>query len=294
MILVTGGTGANGVELTKLLSSRGVRVRAMVRRPERAQAIAGLAGVDLVTGDFDDPRSLEAALQGAERAFLLTNSSERAEAQQRAFVDAGRRTGLRHVVKLSQFAASEDSPVRFLRYHAAVERAIRDSGIAYTFLRPNLYMQGLLAFRTSILSTGRFFAAAGDARVSVVDVRDNAAAVAAALTEPGHEGRTYDLTGPAALTHAEMAALLSEALGRTVRFVDVPPGAMRGALLGAGLPPWQADGLVEDYAHYRRGEASSIGTGVRDATGAAPRAFAAFAHDYAHVFLLPPGAEPAT
>jgi uncharacterized protein YbjT (DUF2867 family) len=129
--------------------------------------------------------------------------------------------------------------------------------------------------------------------VSVVDVRDNAAAAAAALTQPGHEGQTYDLTGPEALTHAEMAALLSDSLRRTVTFVDVPPAAMRDALLGSGLPPWQADGLVEDYAHYRRGEASSIASGVRDATGVAPRTFAAFAHDYAHIFSPSPEAEPA-
>ena len=120
--------------------------------------------------------------------------------------------------------------------------------------------------------------------MSVVDVRDNAAAAAAALTEPGHEGRIYDLTGPEALTHAEMAASLSDAVGRPIAFVDVPPEAMRSALLGAGLPPWQADGLIEDYAHYRRGEASAVAPGVRDATGGPPRAFSAFARDYASAF----------
>jgi uncharacterized protein YbjT (DUF2867 family) len=144
-------------------------------------------------------------------------------------------------------------------------------------------MQGLLAFRASIVSKSRFFAA-GDAKVSVVDVRDNAAAAAAALTEPGHEGRTYDLTGPEALTHAEMAAALSHAVGRPVAFIDVPPEAMRDALLGAGLPLWQADGVVEDYAHYRRGKASAVASGVQDATGKPPRAFSAFARDYAPAF----------
>jgi uncharacterized protein YbjT (DUF2867 family) len=117
-----------------------------------------------------------------------------------------------------------------------------------------------------------------------VDVRDNAAAAAAALTGPGHEGRTYDLTGPEALTHAQMAAPLSGALGRPVAFADVPPEAMRDALLDAGMPLWQADGLVEDYAHYRRGEASAEAPGVRDATGEPPRAFSAFARDYAPAF----------
>lgn len=284
MILITGATGTNGTELIKLLASRGVSVRAMVRSKDSAGKIAGLASVELAIGNFDDPVTLDQSLQGVERAFLLTNSTERAEAQQRAFVEAARRAGLRHVVKLSQFAADERSPVRFLRYHAAIERAIVESGMAYTFLRPNLYMQGLLGFAQSIKSTGQLFAAAADARVSVVDVRDNAAVAAAALTEPGHEGRTYTLTGPQALTHAEMAAAISEAVGRTVTFVDIPPEAMRGALLGLGMPPWQADGLIEDYAHYRRGEAAAVMSGVRDATGRPPRPFSAFARDYAPAF----------
>ncbi len=284
MILVTGATGTNGSELTKLLASWGVPVRAMARSPGKAEELAALPGVEVVAGDFDDPASVERALQGVERAFLLTDSTERAEERQLGFVDAARRAGLKHVVKLSQFAADERSPVRFLRYHAAVERAIRESGIAWTFLRPNLYMQGLLAFRAQIASKGEFFAAAGDAKVSVVDVRDNAAAAAAALTGAGHEGRTYDLTGPEALTHAEMAAALSDALGRPVSFVDVPPDTMRDALLGMRVPPWQAEGLVEDYAHYRRGEASAVASGVRDATVRPPRAFSAFARDYAAAF----------
>jgi uncharacterized protein YbjT (DUF2867 family) len=284
MILITGATGSNGVELVKLLSARGVPVRAMVRSQEGAKAISALEGVELVLGDFNDPASITRALQGVEKAFLLTNSTQRAESQQIGFVDAARRTGLKHIVKLSQFAAERNSPVRFLRYHAAVERAIVDAGIAYTFLRPNLFMQGLLAFRASIKSTGKFFATAGTAKVSVVDVRDNAAAAAAALTEPGHEGRIYDLTGPEALTHAEMAARLSTTVGRPIAFVDIPPAAMQDALLAAGFPLWQAEGLLEDYAHYRRHEGAAVRPGVQQATGKPPRSFSDFAQDYAAAF----------
>jgi uncharacterized protein YbjT (DUF2867 family) len=145
-------------------------------------------------------------------------------------------------------------------------------------------LDGPLAFRASIVAEGKFFAAAGDAKVSAVDVRDIAAVAAAALTENGHEGRTYDVTGPEALTHADMAERLSDALGRRIEFVDIAPDAMRAALVGAGFPTWQADGLIEDYAHYRRGEASAIASGVHDATGQAPRTFADFARDYAPAF----------
>ena len=281
MILVTGATGSNGTELLKLLSARGVPARAMVRSPGKADAVARLPGVEIVAGDFDDDASLDRVLHGIERAFLLTNSTDRAEAQQMSFVAAAKRGGVRHIVKLSQFAADEAAPVRFLRYHAAVERAIRETGLDYTFLRPNLFMQGLLGFAPTIKAEGRFYAAVGEAKVSTVDVRDNAAAVAAALTGEGHVGKTYTLTGPEALSHAEMAAKLSNTLDRTITFVDVPPEAMREALSHAPMPPWQADGLIEDYAHYHRGEAAVVASGVKDATGAAPRSFATFARDFA-------------
>jgi uncharacterized protein YbjT (DUF2867 family) len=284
MILIAGATGTNGMELIKLLARQGIGIRALVRSPDRAMAIAHLPGVELMIGDLRDHSSIETALSGVQRAFLVTNSSEEAQSLQCRFVDTARHTGLQHIVKLSQLAADPASPMRFLRYHGEVENVIRASGIRYTFLRPNLFMQGLLVFRSSIATTGKFFAAADDAKVSVVDVRDIAAAAAAALTQPGHEGRIYDLTGPEALTHTEMAAQLSHAVGRQISFVDITPEAMKATLVDAGLPLWQADGLLEDYAHYRRDEASVVASGVTEATGASARSFAVFARDYAPHF----------
>jgi len=175
--------------------------------------------------------------------------------------------------------------VRFLRYHAVVEDAIASSRMAFTYLRPNLYMQGLLGFRSSIATEGRFFASAGDAPVSIVDVRDIAAVATTALTEEGHEGRTYDITGPEALTHAEMASVFTTVLGRPVLYVDLPEAAMRDGLIRFGFPEWQADGLIEDYAHYRRGEASAVSTAVEDVTGQPPSSFRQFVQDYRHAFL---------
>lgn len=145
-------------------------------------------------------------------------------------------------------------------------------------------MQGLLAFRDAIANPGKFFAAIVDARISAVDVRYIAAVAAAALTERGHNRKTYNITGPEALTHQEMAEKLSKALDRQIQFVDVLPEAMREALVAAGLPDWQADGLIEDYAHYARGEAGEVTTGVLNATGKTPRTFDDFARDYAPFF----------
>lgn len=292
MILVTGATGNNGLEILKQLSAQNLPVRAMVRNShserlhqrDRATAISTLPNVEIVAGDFDRPETLLNALAGVDRAFLLTNSTERAEAQQLAFVDAAKQSGVKHIVKLSQYAATAESPVRFLRYHAAVEAAIQASGMDYTFLRPNLFMQGLLNFRSTIATQNAFYAAIGDAKVSIVDVRDIAEVAVAALKQSGHEGKIYDLTGPEALTHADMAERFSVALDRPIAFVDIPPEAMREAVIGFGMPAWQADGLLEDYAHYRRGEAAAIASGVQDATGKAPRRFEDFARDYAAMF----------
>jgi uncharacterized protein YbjT (DUF2867 family) len=284
MILVTGATGTNGTGVLKRMAGRGLAIRAMVRS-KPAPAAGALPGVEYVTADFDDAASIRLALTGVSRAFLTTNSTERVEAQQLGFVEQARAAGVRHIVYLSQLHAARQSPVRFLRYHAVVEDAIGASGMAFTHLRPNLFMQGLLGFRSSIASKGAFFAPAGHAAVSIVDVRDIAEVAAAALTESGHEGKTYDITGPEAITHAEMASQLTSVLGRTVSFFDVPENIMREELLRFGIPEWQADGLIEDYAHYRRGEAADISTAVQDVTGRPPRAFQEFAADYREAFL---------
>ncbi len=281
MILITGATGNVGSEIIKLLSGEGIAVRAMVRSAKAAEKLAGLTGVTAVTGDFDDAASLEMALAGVDTAFLLTNSSERAEAQQLAFVLAAQKAGVRHIVKFSQIHADAASPVRFLRYHAVVEQAIEASGMSYTFLRANLFMQEFLSFRDSILHGGKFFAPIGDGRVSLVDIRDLAAVAVAALTEPGHDNKTYTLTGPEALTHAEIAGKISVALGREVSFVNIAPEQMRAAVIGFGFPEWQADGLIEDYAHYQRGEAGDISTDIVSITGSPARSFDTFIGDYA-------------
>jgi uncharacterized protein YbjT (DUF2867 family) len=224
-VLVTGATGNTGGALVELLVQRGVGVRALLRRGADA---AKFQGATVALADLDDERAVAAALEGVDRAYLVTPSSERAEAQQLRFAELAAAAGVRHVVKLSQYAAAEDSPVRFLRYHAVVERRIRELGLGYTFLRPNLFFQGLFAMAGMIREQGRFFAPIGEARVSAVDVRDIAVACAA-LTEPGHEGRTYTITGPEAVTHAHIAAAIGAAVGKDVTFVDVPPEAFAGA-----------------------------------------------------------------
>ena len=149
---------------------------------------------------------------------------------------------------------------------------------------PESLHAGFAEFRAEHKEKSAFFAAAGEARISAVDVRDLADVAVAALTGSQHDNKHYSLTGPEGLTFGEMAKELSAALGRTITFVDVPPEAMRGALADLGLPAWQADGLLEEFAMYRRGEATAVESGVVEALNRGPRSFGEFARDYAPLF----------
>jgi len=283
-ILITGSTGTIGSELCKQLSKKGIPFRAMSRSVEKAAHIKNLRGSEIVIADFNDCNSLEKALKGITHAFLLTDSSAKAERLQSNFVRVARKVGLDHIVKQSQYKAAVDSPVRFLRYHAAVEQKIRSAGINFTFLRPNLFMQGLLGFKDFIINEGTFFATLGDAKVSLIDIRDIAAVAAQSLQGTAHYNKIYSLTGPEALTHFEIADQLSEALGRSVTYLDTSDDEMLEALLHVGFPEWQALGLIEDYAHYSREEAEATTDTVQQVTGNIPRRFKDFTCDYADIF----------
>lgn len=283
MILITGATGNIGTEVIKKLAEGKHPTRAFVRNRTQAREIA-LPGVEIVEGDFTRPKTFTRALDGVEKLFLLIPSSSQVEEQQRDFVDAALKNKVKHIVKLSQLGANANAPGRFQRHHGVVENYIIKSKIPYTFLRPNLFMQGLLNFRPTIASQGVFFAPVSQARISVVDVRDIGAVAAKTLTETKHEGRTYDLTGPEALTHAEMAEQLTQAVGKPIKHVEVSLEVMKEALLKSGLPGWQAEGVVEDYEHYRKGEAEQVTSAIRDITGYEATYFAQFALDYASRF----------
>ncbi|WP_026931786.1 SDR family oxidoreductase [Glycomyces tenuis] len=279
-VLVTGATGTVGAALVPALRARGVDVRAMTR----GRAVPGAANV---VADLRDPESVAEALEGVDAAFLNSPSAEDAAALQIRFADLARDAGVGRLVVLSQYAARADSPVRFLRWHAEVEAHVGGLGLDHTVLRPNLYMQGLLAFAPAI-AQGRFAAPIGEAAVSLVDTRDIADAAAAVLTGAGHAGRTYTLTGPRAVTHGQIAQALTAATGRDIAFHEATPERFAASLAGM-LPPWQLEGLVEDYAHYARGEAAEVHTSVADLTGRPARDIADFARDHTAAFAAADG-----
>lgn len=277
-ILVVGATGATGRATGAALEARGVRYRALSRHPSRVEGRFAFP----VGGDLDDPGRIRDVLPGVRAAFLVTPSTESAEDQQIRFVELAAESGVEHLVLLSQLGAHAASPVRFLRYHAKVEQCAEACGIGVTALRPNLFMQGLLALADPIRRFSVLAAPIGSARVSLIDVQDIGDVAALALTSIEPLG-VQTLTGPEALTHAELADQLSTAAGDDIVFEDAAPEQFADMLDGV-LPAWQVEGLLEDYAHYARGEAAEISPAVPNLLGRPARDFRAFAASHASSF----------
>ena len=173
----------------------------------------------------------------------------------------------------------------FPRHHAESEDRIKASGVAWTFLRPNGFMQNMVIYNAgTVRGQNAFYGSAGDGKVSQVDLRDIGAVAVRVLTEDGHTGKTYTLTGPAALSNSEIAAILSSVLGREIRYVNLLPNQMKQALLGAGMPEWNANGIIDLEALYREGGATTVSPDAERVLGRKPIAYQQFAHDYASTF----------
>ncbi|HEU4424346.1 MAG TPA: SDR family oxidoreductase [Pilimelia sp.] len=283
-ILVTGATGNVGGQVVAELRDRGAKVRAFVRDPRRAAERLG-GDVELAVGDFADPASVRRALQGVDRVFLACADGPQAVAHETAVVDAAAGAWVQRIVKLSTVGAEVGSPMMFADSHARVEEHLRTCPVPSVVLNAAFFMSNLFESAGTIRQTGQIFVPAGEAKIAMIDPRDVAAAVAVTLLDDGHDGRAYVLTGPEAITYAEVAAHLSEATGRPVIFVDVPDEAARAGLLESGAPDWFADTFVVLFGELRRGWAAQTTGDVRMLTGREPRGFADFARDHRAMFL---------
>jgi uncharacterized protein YbjT (DUF2867 family) len=284
MILVTGATGLNGQALLRLLSARGVAVRALVRHPAKAAAIAALPHVEFAQGDMARAETLAPALRDVDRAMLISSSDPDMLAIQSNFIEAAKKAGVRHVVKLSGIMPELNSAFRFARMHGEIERRLEASGMAFTHLRAGEFMPAYFRQAPNIAAKGAMFLPMEDARIASIDVGDIAEIAARVLTGSGHEGKTYPLTGPQALTMTQVAEKLSAATGKPIRYVDVPPEAARQAQLAAGMPPYLADALFELFAERRNGKEATVWPDAAALLGRPPTSFDEFAKQNAAMF----------
>ena len=283
MILIIGATGLVGGATVRQLTALGVPVRALVRSPAKAAAIAG-PGVEPVLGDLEQPASLDAALDGVTRALLISPHHPRQVELQGNFVDAARCAGAVHVVKLSGLGTALDSPLQSGRWHAQTEQQLQNAGLPWTCLHPPFFMHNILRSAQAIAAHGVLSAAMQEGKIAMVDARDVAAVAVAALTTDSHVGKTYTITGPEALSFRQVADTLSVATGRQVTYQDIALAALRQHLVETGIPEWLVNVRMEFSTLLRANYAATVEDTVAAVTGKPPRTFAAFVHEHVAFF----------
>jgi NAD(P)H dehydrogenase (quinone) len=291
MILVTGATGQVGYPLMEALADQGADVTAMVRVPAKAADLPGFPGHVVATLDGPPPPEI---LRTFDRVFLLSPAHEGQVELELIFISALVAAGHRpHVVKMAADGFQDpDCEVRFMRAHREIAAYLNATGLPVTYLAPSLYLEDLLEAAPAIREQATIFAPAGDGRIGFVAASDVAKAAAQVLTTPGHEGSTYVLTGPQALSYTDVAARFSAVFARQVDYEDLPEQTARDQLLAAGLSPWQADGTAELFNWIRQGGADTVTSSVKDLTGEDARPVEDWLSDVRAEFLSPPPDRP--
>ncbi|MDP9863935.1 MULTISPECIES: SDR family oxidoreductase [Streptosporangium] len=275
-ILITGANGnVSGALLRSLSAVPDVKLRALVRDPVKAPA---LPGVEVAVGDLDRPDTLTEAFSGVDTLWLLTAMGPQAPHASMNAVWAARQAGVRHIVRLSAVGAAHDAPTRNGRLHALSDDELRASGIDWTIIKPHFFMQNLLGSVNGDVLYGGL----GEGRLGLIDVRDIADFGARVLTAPrAHAGKTYTLTGPAAISLHEAAATLGPVLGAPITYQPLPDEQVYESMIGFGVPEWIAAVSVEYGRAYAGGWGDFTTTDFPDVVGREARAFAEFARDHA-------------
>jgi len=274
-IVVTGASGVVGSKVVEHLVGAGASVRAAVRDPGK---VTPREGVEVVAFDMTAPESVASALRGSDHIFLLTPFVPDMVEMSKIVVDAAREEGIEHVVRSSVLGAGPQAAITLTRWHTEAEQYLEQSGIGFTHLRPNSFMQNYITFcAQTINAQGTIFLPHGNGKMSVIDVEDIAAVAVKALLEPGHMGKAYDLTGSVALDNNEMASTLSEVLGRGVHYMDIPDMMVEAGLKGMGTPDVIIGALNELSAANRESRLAEVGEDVAKVLGRPPRTFEEFA-----------------
>ena len=271
-ILITGATGTVGSEVVRQLTSKTENVRAAVRNPEKAREI-NLGNAKIVHWDYDKPASFENALENTERLMLIAPSgSPNSHQYLNPAVDAAKRAGVKHIVLLSAMGvdSNDEIPLRKVELH------IQSSGIDYTFVRPNWFMQNFVTWMGQSIKEGGIYLPAGTGKTTFIDVKDVAGVIVEALTDNRHLNKEYNITGVDSLDHGEVAQKISGVIGKPVAYNDIPEADFKSALMGFGYPEDAADFMVMLYGPVKAGYTGVTTPDAESVLGRAPHSFDTF------------------
>jgi len=256
MILITGASGTVGKAVLAKVARSGEKHRAMYRSKE--EAAKAPAGTEAIVADFSDKASLVAALRGVESVYLVCSPIPGLVQLEGNAIEASEAVGVRRIVLNSALGAG-DYGKSFPSWHRKVEDKLKATKMAHCIIRPNSFLQNVLTYYApGIRAQGAFYGAMRNARTSYLDVRDIATVAAKALRSGEHEGKTYELNGPEALTCANVAEKISKHAGIAARYVDIPVEALRKAMLDQKMPEWQVTALLELQEYYTSGKGGTL------------------------------------
>jgi uncharacterized protein YbjT (DUF2867 family) len=283
-VLITGATGNVGSAVLDNLGTTDLSLRTLVHDESKARKMRD-RGVEAFVGDFLEPESLAAALEGVSTLLLITPHHPEQVAQATNVIEAARDSGNDpRIVRLSVAQASDEAPTKNCRQHAQIEEELISSGLSYTILRATTFMQNTLATARTVSTEGRIYQPFKDGKLGMIDARDIGEVAAKALTEEGHEGKTYTLTGPKALSFHDIAEVMSEVLGKKVDYVPISLEKAKEAMLGMGLSEWKAEVLIEYARAHGQGYSDFTTEDVEQLTGHSATSYRKFATNFARAF----------
>ena len=284
--LAIGGTGNIGQGVVPALLAAGQQVRVLTRNPDgdvaRSQAEAG---AQIAEGDLADPASLDTALEGVDRVYLATAPTDQQKEQALAALAAVKRTAPEaHLVRLSALSPEPTLDFELGRQHSEIDEAVKSSGLRWTIVKPTFFMQNLIGAAPGVVADGNLYSPFKDGILPMIDLRDIVESFAAVLTSDGHEGNTYELTGPEAIGLDRFAEALFKATGNKVTYVDVPTEAAEQSFVDSGYPQWVAHAFCELFGGFADNGLTRVTDGVQRLTGHGPRTVDDFAADFGSFF----------
>jgi uncharacterized protein YbjT (DUF2867 family) len=283
MILLTGATGKTGTTAAKTLLSKGVKFRVLVRNADKAKWLKDV-GVEVLIGDLADAGALGQAMAGVTKAVLTQPNTEHQLDNEKRFVDVANKAGVKHIIKMSSMESVPGTKMLVPALHVESEAYIRASGLAWTMIRPNFFMQNFLGSGASIKNAGKFSMPCGQGMTGMSDARDIGEVVAAVLTGAGHENQSYDITGPQVLTFTQAAEIFSQVLGRKIEYVDMPLDQYRAILTKVLVGEWHINAVCELIGGIAHGGLDKTTDTAKRILGREPTSLAQFITQHIGVF----------
>ena len=283
MILLTGATGKTGSATAKALNEKGITFRALIRNEEKRGDIESLGG-EVVIGSIENKEAVDQSMVDVETALILLPNSENQLSLEKQLVDSAKQAGAKRVVKMSSIEATPDATSPIPKLHLESEEYIKESGLSWTMIKPNFYMQNLLASAGTIKDQGKIFLPMGEGKTGMIDTTDVGKVLAKVLSEDGHESMNHEITGPEILSFNEVAEIFSKGLDKQVDYVDVPLAAYKETLGQFLTNQWHLDAVIDLFKGIADGGIEEKTDTYSELMGESPKSLSEFISENSFIF----------